>query len=298
MLKHTRAQPDSSSRVVVLGGSGFIGTHLVPRLRAGGVDAVAVSSRQIDLTDPGAVDALAKMVGRQDSLVLISCLTRDKGTDAATLVKNVTMAAHVSRFVERHGCGYFLNLSSDAVFKDGTSLVAEDSEQAPGELYGTAHVARERILQYSCEKAGIPLATLRPCGVYGPGDTHNGYGPNRFLRTAIADGKIALFGGGEEKRDHIFVDDVTRLIELTVRHKSVGTLNVATGTALPFSQVAEAVAAAVSRPVVITTSPRRSPITHRHFDVTAILSAFPSFTFTRLDEGLRRTVAAIAPAPS
>jgi nucleoside-diphosphate-sugar epimerase len=42
------------------------------------------------------------------------------------------------------------------------------------------------------------------------GDPHNGYGPNRFRRLAAAGQEIVLFGGGEERRDHVLVDDVAR----------------------------------------------------------------------------------------
>jgi nucleoside-diphosphate-sugar epimerase len=174
--------------------------------------------------------------------------------------------------------------------------VAEDSDRDPAGLYGLAHVAREKMLQYSTAKAATPLAILRPCAVYGPGDTHNGYGPNRFVRTALADGKIALFGGGEEQRDHIFVDDVCAMTIGCAMRRSTGDLIVATGHACSFADVANAVVRVVNAPVEIVPSPRKSPITHRHFDVTAAMKAFPSFACVTLDEGLRRSLQAVKTA--
>jgi nucleoside-diphosphate-sugar epimerase len=131
---------------------------------------------------------------------------------------------------------------------------------------------------------------VRPCAIYGPGDTHNSYGPNRFARAAAKAGKITLFGGGEEKRHHIYVADAARLIELCILHRSSGTINAATGEAISFGELAEKIAAAVSGAVAIEKLPRTSAITHRHFDTSALARAFPSFQATPLDAGIAQTL--------
>jgi len=177
------------------------------------------------------------------------------------------------------------------VYKDGVSLVRENSPCDPASLYGLAQLAREKMMAYSAAKAGIPLAVLRPCGVYGFGDTHNGYGPNRFLRKAVAEGTISLFGQGEETRDHIFVGDVCKLIRLCAEKVSAGMLNLATGRAYSFAEVAELVCQSMDKTLKIENLPRGGPITHKHFDITMMLKAFPSISFTSLEEGLKRTLA-------
>lgn len=290
MLNHTLNPPTAPRRVVVLGGSGFVGSRLVARLQAVGVDTLALSSKDIDLAAPEAVSALARVVRNDDALVFASCLTPEKGGDPRTFMRNLSMAEHVGLFVESHGCAHVVYIGSDAIFKDDVTLVTEDSEQQPSALYGLAHVAREKMITYACGKAGTPLAILRPCAIYGDGDTHNSYGPNRFLTSARADGKITLFGGGEETRDHIFVNDLCAVIEASLSSRSIGTLNVATGRALSFAQVADSVAAAMGTPVQIVPTARKNPVTHRHFDTAAVIKAFPSLAFRSLDEGLRSYV--------
>lgn len=292
MIQHSLSAPVAPNRVVVLGASGFIGSHLQAHFARVGVDVVAVASAQVDLASQDAVQLLADTVRQDDMLVFASCITRDRGDDLPTLMKNLLMAQSVGLFLERHGCAHVIHLSSDAVYKDGMPLVREESECKPDGLYGTMHMTRERIVAHSAGKAGIPLVVLRPCAVYGPGDTHNSYGPNRFLRTATTQGKISLFGQGEEIRDHIFIGDVCRLIEQCAAHRDTGMLNLATGQAYSFAQVAAAVAGVVTRPVEIEHLPRRTPITHRHFDITAFLKVFPSFAFVSLAQGLQETMEA------
>src|SRR5256885_1405531 len=75
-----------------------------------------------------------------------------------------------------------------------------------------------------------PLAILRPTLLYGAEDPHNGYGPNRFRRLANAGADITLFGEGEERRDHVLIDDLAEIVLRVLKRRSTGTLNIATGT--------------------------------------------------------------------
>src|SRR5881296_1119291 len=123
------------------------------------------------------------------------------------------------------------------------------------------HLAREVMLRTATR---APVAVLRPTLVFGAGDTHNSYGPNRLRRMAH-NGKVVLFGEGEEMRDHVFVEDVAALTLAVLRHRSAGTLNIASGQAISYADLARKVAVLFDRPVVITGTPRQTPIMHRHF---------------------------------
>ena len=279
------------TRAVILGSQGFVGGHLSAHLAEVGVPVLGLSSRDVDLTAPSAVDALAGRLKPDDSLVFVSALTPDKGRDIATMMRNLRMAEYVCAAVAKAPCAHVVYVSSDAVYVDDANPVRETSCASPSSFHGTMHLVRERMLLETTRAAKVPLAILRPSLLYGPGDTHNGYGPNRFVRTALADRKITLFGGGEEKRDHVFIDDVSRIIELVLRRRSGGVLNIGTGNAVSFREVADVIASTIGG-VAIEHSPRANPITHRHFDTTAIASAFPAFRFTPIAGGLETTLSA------
>ncbi|HEV2097529.1 MAG TPA: NAD-dependent epimerase/dehydratase family protein, partial [Stellaceae bacterium] len=115
--------------------------------------------------------------------------------------------------------------------------------------------------------------------------------PNRFRRLAAEGKDIVLFGEGEERRDHVLVDDLAELVYRILVHRSTGTLNIATGEVLSFREIAERVTALAPRKVAIKTSPRQGPMPHngfRPFDITECRSAFPDFAYTALDDGLDR----------
>ena len=58
---------------------------------------------------------------------------------------------------------------------------------------------------------------MRPTLIYGKKDPHNGYGPNKFLRKISSNQNIDLFGKGEERRDHVYIEDVVEVILLCLK---------------------------------------------------------------------------------
>lgn len=276
---------NNPERVVLLGAHGFIGPELERQLKAQLTPILAVSSRQLDLTAADSTSTLVRLLRPTDAVVMLAALTPDKGRDTATLVRNVAMMHTVCTALSQTGCAHLVYFSSDAVYDNAISHVTEDTPAAPQDLYGAMHLARERM---ALSLEGSPVLVLRPTLVYGHRDSHNAYGPNRFARSAKDSGRITLFGGGEETRDHIAVEDVAALTVRCLLKQRSGILNVATGVSTTFSAVADLVAAQSTRPVEIVRTPRVNPITHRHYDVTRLIKAFPDFRCMALADGIAR----------
>ncbi|MEW5984303.1 MAG: NAD(P)-dependent oxidoreductase [Acidobacteriota bacterium] len=292
MLEHHDQAPTPPERVVVLGARGFVASNVVGSLDSAGVRVMGLPSAEVDLTSPSSVDALRSRLRGDDAVVFVSALTPDRGRTVATFMQNLRMGQHVSEALAARPCAHVVYISSDAVYDDEANPVHERSVCEPSSLHGLMHVVRERMLLETTRQSGTPLAILRPTLLYGARDTHNGYGPNRFVQQALAGAPIQLFGGGEERRDHVLVDDVSRLVSLVLAHRSEGVLNIVTGTSVPFARVAEIVVELTGQPVAIQASPRANPITHRHFDVSATIAAFPSFACTPLRAGLMSMIEA------
>lgn len=288
MIEHQRQPAASPAHVVVLGSRGFIGATTVERLRKSGIMTLAVPSSELDLTAPGAADALAAKLRPDDALVVFSALTPDKGKDIATMNRNLAMANAVCAALGKQKVDHVIYISSDAVYGEAPSLVDERTPAAPDALYGVMHLARE--LMFRSVVAANALCILRPTLVYGVADTHNSYGSNRYRRQAAKEGKIPLFGNGEETRDHVLVDDVAELIRLCLTHKSTGILNAVSGRSISFKQCAEIVARQFDKKVDIELKPRGpgAVITHRSYDVADCRKAFPSFRWTSVEDGFAK----------
>ena len=284
-LRHQSPEPTDPPRVVVLGGRGFVGGELLAALGHAGIPTLAPARLEVDLAAADAGDRLAEMLKPTDSVVLLAALTPDKGRGIGPFVANIAIGAAVARALEHVTPAHMVYFSSDAVYPMDGGRISEASCAQPPDLYGMMHLARETLVGTA---ARTPVAVLRPTLLYGAADTHNSYGPNRLRRAAHKEGRIALFGEGEEMRDHVLVDDVVALTLLVLRHRSSGLLNLATGRSISYAELAGKIAAQFERPVEIVGTPRQSPVTHRHFDVTALYKAFPTFRFTPLDEGLAK----------
>lgn len=291
MLHHHDSGTVAPSRVLVFGAHGFVARTLTRFLGSRNVNCRAIGSREMDLTNESSIPKLRAIIREQDSIVVTSALTPEHGRDRATFMKNVRMMETICTALHEAPCAHVVYISSDRVYDRRCALVDEDSCCEPNDLYGLSHLVREKLLTDACCGSKILVSIVRPSAIYGAEDTHNSYGPNRFVRTALKEGKITLFGQGEEQRDHVYVIDVCEIIRLCLFHRSAGVLNAASGVSLSFADVAQRIIAALPGSVTIEMAPRRVPVIHRQFDLHAMGRAFPEFHITTLEIGLREVIA-------
>jgi UDP-glucose 4-epimerase len=287
MLQHYHPSPVPPTRTIVLGSGGFIGGAILRKLEASGRAVAGVGRKELDLLAAGSADKLASQLRPEDALVVVSARAPCK--TPSMMLENIAIMAAVCDAVAKQPVAHLVYVSSDAVYADGPLPLTEASPAAPTSLHGAMHLAREQMLLSAA--GAVPLAILRPTLVYGAGDPHNGYGPNRFRRQANRGETIVLFGEGEERRDHVDVGDIAEIVALVLDHRSAGVLNIATGTVASFRALAEKAAALAAKSVAIKGSPRNGPMPHdgyRPFDPAATLAAFPGFRYTAIDAGLAR----------
>jgi nucleoside-diphosphate-sugar epimerase len=292
MLEHQTKPPPQPTRAVVLGAAGFVGGAIVQQLKSENTPVLGITRNDVDLLEDGAAKKLAGLLDGDDAVVFVSAIAPARNT--AALMQNLGMAQQLIGALAARPVAHLVYISSDAVYADHANPVTERSCRQPSSMHGMMHAARELMLK---AEAKVPLAILRPSLLYGARDPHNGYGPNRFRRQAQKGEAITLFGEGEEQRDHVDIADVAKLISLVLAHRSRGELNIGTGTSTSFRDVAELAVKLSGKSVDIRGTPRQSPITHRHFDITGCLKAFPQFRYTPLREGLERAAREQAGAP-
>ncbi|MCH9770322.1 MAG: SDR family oxidoreductase [Gammaproteobacteria bacterium] len=286
MFNHLEAKEVRPKRVVVLGAKGFIGSTAVMCLKDNNVPVVEISRQQVDFSSAAAAEYIADIL-QPDDVVLIAA-AKAPCKNYTMLLDNILMLKNICDALAKRSVTQIIYISSDAVYADSMQPLTESSPAAPTSLHGVMHLAREQMLASIIEAE--KLLFLRPTLVYGADDPHNGYGPNQFVRLAQEGKTIKLFGQGEERRDHVHVDDVAEIIRRCLFKRSYGVLNVVTGQITSFFEVAEKVNRLTTAAVEIKSLPRSGPMPHngyRAFDISVCQKYFPDFSYMNLDKGLQ-----------
>jgi UDP-glucose 4-epimerase len=299
-------------RTVVTGGAGFVGSHLVDRLLAGG-DRVTV----LDHLRRGHVDNLAPAL--EAGVELVQCdVTRVDATvrlmrrirpevvyhlaaqiDVRRSVSDPSTDAHVnlggtaSVLEATRECGaHRVVLASTAgVYGDPRALpIAETAPVAPLAPYGASKAAAETYMQLFRRLYGLSTLSLRMSNVYGPRqDPHGESGVIAiFCGLAAGGGTATIFGDGSQTRDFVYVGDVVEAFCAAGRSRAEGVLNVSTGRETALSTIA-----AELRLPTAPAPGRPGEIQRSCLDPQAIDAALGWHARVALAEGLRRTLAGL-----
>lgn len=292
MLTLTASTPTRPERVVIMGAGGFVGRASAAALKAEGVHTVALSRKDVDLLAPDGATRLVRHLTPTTTLLVTSAVAPVKNSHM--LLENLRMMQAVIEAVTITPVAHLIYISSDAVYADSDVPLTEASPAAPNSLHGAMHLTREVMLK--SELAGIPQVFVRPTLIFGPGDPHNGYGPNRFMRLAQSGQDMTLFGEGEERRDHVYIDDVAGIVRRCVLHRATGIVNAVSGTVTSFREIAELAAARFHPRVSVIGTPRVGAMPHngyRAFDPRLRATLFPDSKTTSLANGLDRMKAVL-----
>lgn len=239
-----------SRRVLLLGGAGFIGSALAPRLVAEGWQ-VTIAGRGANLTL--ALDGCA-------AVVHLACATTPGSSrlHPAMERENLDLSLRLLEALQDRPETQLVFLSSGgALYGNPATLpVAENHPAAPLSPHAAGKAAVEAFIA-AHEAAGHPAAILRVANAYGPGQAGKpGFG---FIRTllehALSGQAMEVWGDGETVRDFVFIDDVTRSIgHALARPETSGTWNIGSGVGHSLNQVIALAREITGQPI---------PVSHR-----------------------------------
>lgn len=205
-----------SRKVLVTGAAGFTGHNLVLKLHQQGAQVRAFvrthgSSREF----PAGVDVFQGNLASTDDCMracegidtifhVAAVFRRVKGGRKEIEAVHVGATEDLIRAAREHGCRRFVHTSTMGVHGHVESGPGdEESPFSPGDDYQETKVEGElRALELGSE-LGVPVAVVRPCGIYGPGDT-------RFLKIVrpINKGRFFMIGSGEAHYHFVYIDDL------------------------------------------------------------------------------------------
>ncbi len=238
-------------RIIVTGGAGFIGSHVVDAYIAGGHEVTVVDN----LWEHGGgrrenVNELARFVHadiRDDALGLIfaevrpdvvshhaaqhsvAISSRDPVFDAQI---NVLGLLNVLEHSVRAGAKKVIFASSGATFGEPEKLpISEATPQRPESPYAITKMVAEHYLRFYRSEHGLDFTALRYGNVYGPRQDPNGEAGvvSIFIGRFLAREGVKIYWDGEQTRDYIYVGDVVRANVRALKRGSTGAYCIGTG---------------------------------------------------------------------
>jgi UDP-glucose 4-epimerase len=280
----------NGKRVLVTGGAGFIGSHLVDLLAGQGSQVTvlddfstgsprnltgAAASGRVHIVTGSilAADAVAAAIEGCDVVyhLAVQCVRRSLGDPLGNHEINATGTLTVLEAARKLGIARFVYCSSSEVYGNiSDGLLSEDTALCrPVTVYGAAKLAGELYTDAYRQIYGLPTVIIRPFNAYGPRAHERGDLAEvipRFVIRVLNGRPPAIFGDGSNGRDFTYVTEVARgLVLAGAVERAVGrTINIAYGRLVTVRDAAEAVLAACGRnDMTIAYHPSRPGDVHR-----------------------------------
>lgn len=304
-------------KVLVLGGTGFLGRNLVDNLLRRNYQVTVVSRHLSTLRRENLVHL------RADITTDLSFLSKLKGFyecifHAVTATVPFTAEKKPIYDVEKNLVGFIqlleslqsLNFGSLVYISSGGTVygnpddmpVTEDAPCNPINSYGIVKVAAEGYLRLFAKRFGFKHCILRVSNPFGPDQINSdkrSQGIVGILIHNIITGKsMDLYNYGNTQRDFIYIEDVSHALILAMEKLAIGTFNIGSGYAVSISEVVDKLFRVSGLKVPVNLLPKRE------FDVDRIVLDSSKFSVATgwapnvdLDSGLRKTWHDIVDSP-
>ena len=310
--------PLAGQTVLVTGGAGFIGSHLVDRLLRDGAKQVVIVDNLFLGSEMNIADALARgrAVFYRDDAELATSLgfifsehAIDTVFNCATkalnysfqnphnaFATNVTVALNLLELQRQGRFRTLCHFSTSEVY--GTAVyepMDEAHPRNPTTTYAAGKAAADLAVESYVRMFGVDAFIVRPFNNYGPRQNHSGPLAGVIPITAkriLSGGKPEIHGDGQQSRDFIFVDDtVDAVVKLYSALAAGESVNISTDNQIAIADLIQTIAEALGYRGDIARGPARPADVLCHNASNNKVRELIDYSLTPFDVGLERTLA-------
>ena len=301
-------------RILVTGGAGFIGSHIVDQCVALGHEVAVIDNLweegggkeqnlnpearffRADITDDAALQSIfdevrPEVVSHQAAQHSVAISTKNPQLDASV---NVLGLLNVLTNCTRVGTRKIVFASSGATYGTPARLpIDEEVVQRPESPYGITKMVAEHYLRYWQEANGLSYTALRYGNVYGPRQDPNGEAGviAIFARRFLNHESVRIDWDGNQKKDYVFVGDVALANLLAIEQGDNDIFCVGTGAAASVNELYDALAAIIGyKPEIVRAPKRPGDIYLTYFDYHKAERILGWKPHTTLKVGIEKTV--------
>lgn len=300
--------------ILITGGAGFIGSHLVDALLAEGyavrvLDDLSTGKRsnlplenpRLELIEGDVADAvlMTRVASGCQAVVHLAAVASVQASvddPVRTHQSNFIGTLNLCEAMRLAGVKRVLFASSAAVYGNNGEgeAVSENTPKAPLTPYASDKLASEYYLDFYRREHGLEPVVFRFFNIYGPRqDPSSPYSGviSIFCERALGGQPITVFGDGEQTRDFFYVADLVTLLLQGLRHETVqaGPVNVGLNQTTSLNQLLAGLGAVLGGLPAVSHGPARAgDIRHSRADNALLLERFELGAVTPLEEGLRR----------
>lgn len=297
--------------ILITGGAGFIGSHILAQLQgrrdmdvvvfdnlsSGSKEHVPAGMELVegDVCDEAAVDPLFAD-HHFDAVIHLAAQTMVPTSVEQPVLDcqiNLEGVLHVLEACRIHGTGHILFSSSAAVYGDNLHIPLKETERlVPTSPYGITKMTTEHYLRVYHELYGMDATVFRFANVYGERQGEKGEGGvvSIFCKLLSQRQGITVFGDGNQTRDFVYAGDIAQAIIRALPLKGCHTMNVSTGQETSINDLIRSFEKAVGYTVPVQyTAPRTGDILRSVLSNEALKRDLGFVPEMDLEEGIRRT---------
>lgn len=296
--------------VLVTGGAGFIGSHVVQLLQEKNVQTVVFDNLSSGSRD-NVPDGIELVVGDICDVAAVEKVFASHHFDAVVHLAAQTMVPvsvedpvldcqinlegvlHILQCCRAHGVSHILFSSSAAVYGDNVHIPLQETEPLlPTSPYGITKMTTEHYLRVYHELYGMDATVFRFANVYGERQGEKGEGGvvSIFCKLLSKGKGITVFGDGSQTRDFVYAGDIARAIVRALPLRGYHTINVSTGRETSINDLIRSFERTIGHAADVNyTAPRKGDILRSVLSNDKLKDTLQLTADMKLEEGIQRT---------